>query len=75
MGWPTGSQKGSQICLQIFLIVIIEVHRSVNLMAYSNFTLSKVKGDFGIVTNETQDLFVATPAIAPSELLTLTLKD
>lgn len=44
-------------------------------MAYSNFTLSKVKADFGIVTNETQDLFTEIRAIAPSELLTLTLKD
>lgn len=44
-------------------------------MAYSNFTLSKVKADFGIVTNETQDLFTETRAISPSELLTLTLKD
>ncbi|XHX78984.1 MAG: hypothetical protein RBJ76_03340 [Stenomitos frigidus ULC029] len=44
-------------------------------MAYSNFTLSKVKADFGIVTSETQDLFIETKAIAPSELLTLTLKD
>ena len=44
-------------------------------MSYSNFTLSKVKSDFGIVTNETQDLFTKTKAIAPSELLTLTFKD
>lgn len=44
-------------------------------MSYSNFTLSKVKADFGIVTNEAQDLFTETKAIAPSELLTLTLKD
>ncbi len=44
-------------------------------MSYSNFTLEKVKKDFGIVTSETQDLFAETKAIAPSELLTLTLKD
>lgn len=44
-------------------------------MSYSNFTLSKVKSDFAIITNETEDLFTATPAIAPSELLRLTLKD
>jgi len=44
-------------------------------MAYSNFTLSKVKTDFGIVTNETQDLFANIPPIQPSELLTLTLKE
>jgi hypothetical protein len=40
-------------------------------MSYSNFTLSKVKADFGIVTNETQDLFAKASAIAPSELLTI----
>lgn len=44
-------------------------------MSYSNFTLSKVKADFGIVTDETQDLFAEVEAIAPSELLRLTLKD
>ncbi len=44
-------------------------------MAYSNFTLSKVKADFGIVTNETQDLFADISPIQPSELLTLTLKE
>jgi len=44
-------------------------------MVYSNFTLSKVKTDFGIVTNETQDLFANIPPIQPSELLTLTLKE
>jgi hypothetical protein len=26
-------------------------------MAYSNFTLSKVKSDFGLITDEAQDLF------------------
>ena len=44
-------------------------------MSYSNFTLSKVKADFGIVTNESLDLFSERKAIAPSELLRLTLKD
>lgn len=44
-------------------------------MPYSSFTLSKVKSDFGLVTQETQDLFAEIKAIAPSELLTLTLKD
>jgi len=44
-------------------------------MAYSDFTLSNVKADFGIVTDETQDLFAEVEAIAPSDLLRLTLKD
>ncbi len=44
-------------------------------MPFSSFTLSKVKADFGIVTEETQDLFAETPEIAPSNLLSLTLKD
>jgi hypothetical protein len=44
-------------------------------MAYSNFTLSKVKSDFEIVTDETQDLFAEIPPIEPSKLLSLVLKD
>jgi hypothetical protein len=44
-------------------------------MAYSNFTLSKVKSSFGIVTEESQDLFAATAPIQPSEFLKLTLKE
>ena len=44
-------------------------------MAYSNFTLSKVKADFGIVTDETQDIFAETTPIHPSDLLSLILKD
>jgi hypothetical protein len=44
-------------------------------MPYSSFTLSKVKSDFGIVTNETQDLFADTTPIHPSDLLALILKD
>jgi Uma2 family endonuclease len=34
-------------------------------MAYSNFTLSKVKSDFGLVTDETQDLFAEITPILP----------
>ncbi len=45
------------------------------LMAYSSFTLGKVKSEFGIVTNETEDLFSAIAPISPSDLLTLTLRD
>lgn len=44
-------------------------------MAYSNFTLSRVKADFGIVTDETQDIFAETTPIHPSDLLSLILKD
>ena len=44
-------------------------------MPYSSFTLSKVKSDFGIVTNETQDLFADTTPIHPSDLLVLILKE
>lgn len=44
-------------------------------MAYSNFTLSKVKSEFGILTDETKDLFSTRVPVAPSELLTLTLRD
>lgn len=44
-------------------------------MAYSNFTLSKVKSDFGIFTDETQDIFADTTPIPPSDLLSLILKD
>ena len=44
-------------------------------MAYSNFTLSKVKTDFEIVTNENQDIFADITPIQPSDLLMLTLKD
>ena len=44
-------------------------------MAYSSFTLSKVKSEFGIVTNETKDLFATVPAKQPSDLLRLILSD
>ncbi len=44
-------------------------------MAYSNFTLSKVKSEFAIITDETQDLFVEIIPIPPSDLLSLILKD
>ncbi|MEL7053390.1 MAG: hypothetical protein AAGM45_16610, partial [Cyanobacteria bacterium J06588_5] len=44
-------------------------------MAYSNFTLSKVKSEFGILTDETKDLFSTLAPVTPSELLTLTLQD
>lgn len=44
-------------------------------MAYSSFTLSKVKASFGIQTNETSDLFVDVEPVPPSNLLSLLLKD
>jgi len=44
-------------------------------MAYSDFTLSKVKADFGLNIHETLDLFPTIEAIAPSEILSLTLAE
>jgi hypothetical protein len=44
-------------------------------MPYSNFTLSKFKADFGIDTDETQDIFADTTPIKPSDLLALVLND
>ena len=44
-------------------------------MPYSSFTLSKVKTDFGIATDENQDLFVAIAPRSPSSILTTLLKD
>ena len=42
-------------------------------MAYRQFTLSKLKQDFGITLDESQNLFDQTPKRPASELLTLTL--
>ncbi len=44
-------------------------------MAYSNFSLSKVKADFGLSTDEGHDLFAATPSLPPSPLLMAILKE
>ncbi len=44
-------------------------------MAYSNFTLAKVKADFGLTVDETQNLFNNIPAVEPSEILTMILQD
>jgi hypothetical protein len=44
-------------------------------MAYSNFTLAKVKSDFGLTVDETQNLFNDIPAVEPSEILTVILQD
>jgi hypothetical protein len=44
-------------------------------MAYSRFTLSQLKQDFGITLDESQNLFERVSARPVSELLTLTLQD
>jgi hypothetical protein len=44
-------------------------------MTYSSFTLAKVKEDFGLTVDETQNLFADLPGIHPSELLTLNLAE
>ena len=44
-------------------------------MAYSRFTLSQLKQDFGITLDESQNLFAQVSPRPMSELLTLTLKD
>lgn len=44
-------------------------------MAYNNFTLAKVKEDFGLTVDETQNLFSDIPIIKPSEILTVILQD
>lgn len=44
-------------------------------MAYSNFTLAKVKEDFGLTVDETQNLFADIAAVQPSEILTATLQE
>ena len=44
-------------------------------MAYSKFTLSQLKQDFGITLDESQNLFAQVSPRSASELLTLTLQD
>jgi hypothetical protein len=44
-------------------------------MTYSNFTLAKVKGDFDLTVDETQNLFADIEAVKPSEILTVTLQE
>ncbi|MBE9126909.1 MULTISPECIES: hypothetical protein [unclassified Coleofasciculus] len=44
-------------------------------MAYSNFTLAKVKEEFDLTVDETQNLFTAIEPIKPSEILTVTLQE
>ena len=44
-------------------------------MAYSNFTLAKVKEDFGLTVDETQNIFNDIPTVQPSEILTVILQE
>lgn len=44
-------------------------------MAYSSFTLSKVKSMFDLATDSTHDIFATVEPIQPTELLTTILKD
>ena len=44
-------------------------------MAYSDFTLAKVKEAFDLTLEETQNLFVEVEGVQPSELLTLMLQE
>ncbi|EDX71636.1 hypothetical protein MC7420_5261 [Coleofasciculus chthonoplastes PCC 7420] len=44
-------------------------------MAYSNFTLAKVKEDFGLTVDETQNLFADVEGVKPSDILSVTLQD
>ena len=44
-------------------------------MAYSNFTLPKVKEEFGLTVDETQNLFADVPAVNPSDILSVTLQE
>lgn len=44
-------------------------------MAYSDFSLQKVKNDFELILEENVDMFADVEAIAPSEILSFTLKE
>jgi hypothetical protein len=44
-------------------------------MAYSNFTLAKVKEDFGLTVDETKNLFADVEAVKPSDILSVTLQE
>ena len=44
-------------------------------MAYSNFTLAKVKEDFGLTVDETQNLFADVEGVKPSDILSVTLQE
>ena len=44
-------------------------------MAYSDFSLAKVRDQFGLTLDESKDLFAAAVPVAPSKTLTLILAD
>lgn len=44
-------------------------------MAYSDFSLARVKNDFGLTLDENSDLFSSTPPVSPSEILKTILND
>ena len=44
-------------------------------MAYSNFTIAKVKEEFGLTVDETQNIFNDIPTVQPSEILTVILQE
>ncbi|RAM50552.1 MAG: hypothetical protein C6Y22_16795 [Hapalosiphonaceae cyanobacterium JJU2] len=44
-------------------------------MAYSDFSLAKVKKDFGLTLDETRNLFADIKPVTPSDTLTTILKD
>ncbi len=44
-------------------------------MEYSDFSLAKVKKDFGLTLDESRDLFAAISPVVPSEILTTILND
>ncbi|WP_333254191.1 hypothetical protein [Microcoleus sp. S13_C5] len=44
-------------------------------MAYSDFSLARVKKDLGLTLEESRNLFVNTKPVSPSEILTTILID
>jgi len=44
-------------------------------MAYSDFSLAKVKNEFGLILDESRSLFADTKPVLPSETLKILLKD
>ncbi len=44
-------------------------------MAYSDFSLAKVKNDFGLTLDESRNLFAETKPVSPSEMLKFLLGD
>ncbi len=49
--------------------------RTEKIMAYNNFTLQKLKKDFGLQVDEQSNLFAAVEPVAGSELLNTTLQE